>query len=1611
MSLNPLKTSMNLEQRFKSYIKTTYFIQDDSIREKFEDALNKKEISKGPILEVTPPFRKGCSLDSLIGEGILSTEFRNLQKEAFPRVLYAHQEIAIRRLVTEKRNLIVATGTGSGKTEIYLITILNALMREKEAGTLTPGVRALFLYPMNALVNDQLKRMRELLVSYPSITFGRYTGETVEEQVKAEQLYLEENREKPLNNELISREIMRKSPPHILLTNYAMLEYLLLRPSDMDLFEGEYAGNWSFIVLDEIHTYTGAKGIEIAMLLRRLKNRVLGGKRKIQCIGTSATLARGREDFPAVARFAEDIFGELFTSDDIIIGEKIKRSPPQETITLPTNIIFDWSSRFEKEGGITIQTMKDSLSMAGIPQYLVNQWETQANGSSEKFLFHILESDTHILDLQEYLANSETQEYRKIIKDLFPGTPHNEEMLHALISLAVRAKTADSEYPLIPARYHFFIRAIGGSFIAFCPEPIVTLDPCREILGDNGSYKVFEMAVCQNCGAVYLVGNINNNRLEHPHPIFYDYKPMEYYLLKTFPGMEYEEENSFDVDRKKGEPCKLCTRCGMIQKAMRYTGSCSCGSNQAIDVIRAIVDNEDHELHKCLSCGYVNSQRAVAIRFYTGSDAISSVLVTGLYEHIPPREIKIQNRLDSENDEWGYIIDDKERAVTKKMRKLLCFSDSRQDAAFFATYLSQTYHKVQQRALIRSLLEKYCEQIVKNQWTLKDFVDPIKNELRNLSICPDVKSHQEIENISWKWLLKEFYSFEERIGLGQLGLLWFVPMKPEGFSGIRYLQASPWNLSGEETWTLLAILLDTLRRQRIFQFPKSVQPDDEYFAPNNVAAYIRFDNSVKNPRIYSWLPPISFSNRRLDYIIRLAKRLDIDNFGSAEAREILEKLWNNVLKPYYPDTPFAKYFIANHLPGEGTAYQLAIHKWKADSHLLRDDFTWYECDVCHKITPHNIRGVCPTYKCSGNLHPIIPEKRFAENHYFRLYKELEPKKFRAEEHTAQLKKKFARELQADFIRGDVDVLCCSTTFELGVDVGELETVFLKNVPPTPANYIQRAGRAGRRTDTTAFCLTLCQMASHDYHHFLEPERMVKGKISPPSFTLENEKIVRRHLMALALSAFWRDPEYQSLFGTVENFFFQNNGPDSLRMFLRKKPSNLTKELESVVPQRLNYLLDDVNGEWRFVAEMFDPARGPLALATHEIRSDIEALKELYDKKAQKRERTDYIINIMNTLLNRRIIDYLASRNILPKYGFPVDVVELAIYSNEGKNLDLTRDMKIALSEYAPGSEVVAAKKLWPSRYVKRLIHKEMDVEQKDYVVCSNCKRYYTSIQGKLPVICEACEKPLESPKKLIFPEFGFIVDNKGSKKLSEKKPERVYSTRVFYTGMSEEKKTIPLPLPDGRTRLIATSAENGKFGILNNGKKDRGFKICNRCGYTIAGTERVPSTHETAFRQKCTGGIFETYTLGHEYMTDMVKLVFENYNLSIPEKEGNGFWHSLLYAILDGISDCLDIEREDIDGCIYYEKGRRTTLVLFDDVPGGAGHVKRLVEDENRLIQVLERSYQNLSKCSCGGPEGEASCYGCLKNYRNQFCHPELKRVPVIRFLEGCLGLSGEFSS
>jgi ATP-dependent helicase YprA (DUF1998 family) len=1608
VSLDPIRTTEAIRNSYLRYLETTFPIQDTELAKQFRQQLREPDrFVKGPILESTPPFRLGKSIGDLIENNILSSGFKDLCNEYLPldRQLYEHQEKAICKLVAEGRNIVVATGTGSGKTEAFLIPIINYLLQEREKGDLCSGVRALLLYPMNALANDQMKRLRRILEHFPDITFGRYTGETKETKRVAEDHFSKNFPDEPrIENEILSREEMRNNPPHILLTNYAMLEYLLLRPKDCEFFDGEKAKYWHFLVLDEAHTYDGAKGIEAAMLIRRLKDRIVKSQPgKLQCIATSATLGRGREDFLRVSQFATQLFGERFEwvdedprKQDVVEASRI--SEMGYIWDKPDPTLYElWAKQLDELNPSSIDNLIKIGIKKGIPEKVLKNAENKARQiesleeSIKRFLFEVLNGDGNLRLLQRLLEEN-PRFLSEVSKGVFSSLTDSDaqQALKSLVDLAVQAKSDEESQSLLPARYHLFVRALEGAYLSLVPEKRIFLDRREYIKQNDHEYPVFEMATCRRCGHIYLVGETKKRNgklvLGQTKEISEENREdAEFYLLwgQDLPqSVQENEDELIESDDEAAEISQelyiLCSSCGAIEQKGLLTPLCSCGDSKRYQQTLQKVPSKDRKVKHCPACG-ARGPNLVG-RFLTGQDAPVSVLATALYQRIPPKKSR-ENDEDLENSNIG--------------RQLLIFSDSRQDAAFFACYLDRTYQQILRRCLILYALKKYRDEAIANRWRIQDVVEPIRREAEPLQIFPDRLSLQEQKNEVWKWLLLELLAYDRRNSLEGLGLLGFALVKPKNWQAPPPLLQKPWELTDEETWMLYQILLDSFRIQGAIAFPDSVSPKDDDFSPRNHEFYFRENGSAPKKHIFSWASPSKNRlNRRLDFLLKLSKRLPETGVSMEDCKQILINIWRENL--FKSSSYWKDYFVDSPVQGEGRPYRLRYNFWELRPGIIDPSIQWYQCDICGNLSLHNLRGICPTYRCQGSLNLSSPDTVFKNNHYRRLYLELKPMRLVAKEHTAQLTSEAAADRQDDFMRGEVNVLSCSTTFELGVDVGELETVLMRNVPPSATNYIQRAGRAGRRTDSTAFALTFAQRRSHDLTHFREPKRMVSGKIRSPYFEICNEKIVRRHIHAVAIAQFWQ--QHQEFFGErgkVDNFFFpsETGGPEKFKEFLNQYPRTLQHALRRIVPEPLQLRLGI--DSWLWLEELIGQ-RGVLQKAAEEIREDVKALESIKTELIQKNKPSDYILRLINTLKNRSVIDFLSSRNVLPKYGFPVDVVELQLlhHGEEAEGLELNRDLRIALSEYAPKSEVVAGGRIWVSHGLKRLPNREWPRYQ--YAVCQKCQCYQRVLvdTGRSLQECTICSFSLEGHRvkgTFIIPEFGFVTSNGPPGRPGESRPERTYTTRVFFSGESSSEED-PCELTLGTIKFVAAAARDGKMAVLNR----VGFKICNLCGFGLRSNEKAPNPHKTPLGKDCRGTL--TYTdLGHEFRSDILDLKIKDY--SNPNRT---FWLSLLYALLEGASESLEINRDDLDGCLYPYAGdpTKSAIILFDDVPGGAGHVKRLASPY-MLKRLLEKTKDKVQgNCGCGE---ETSCYGCLRNYRNQFCHEELKRGMIKESLEGLL--------
>lgn len=1597
-SFSPIDAARSIGDSYRRYLKSRYAPSNDVWRAELTDALDSRfRIDRGPFVQALPNYEPGRSINELVIEGVLHDRMGLITPGAFPtgRALHRHQEVAVRKILAG-RNVVIATGTGSGKTECYLMPILDALLREADQGTLRePGVRAMLLYPMNALANDQMLRIRGLLRSFPEITFGRFTGATPDSRRRGEEEHRQETGEVANPNELVSREQMRNSPPHILLTNYAMLEYLLLRPEDTALFDGPTGCHWRFIVLDEMHIYSGARGAEIAMLLRRVRDRVhQSTPGKISFIGTSATLGSGGDAKPRIAEYAFDLFGERV--------EHHSHDETRRDIVTPSLIEDAYESTWSvPPGGFAI--LREALASNHTDSTLFDEFppeiSTAVRDGGSTALLQALSAEIHVNRLRQQLQQ-EPVDVTDAANDVF-GDPSR---IHEFPEfLEVCTTSYGGAAPVLPARFHYLVRALEGAFV--CVSPRHSPDAHRLHLERNATCPdcssrglvslMFELGLCGRCGASYLVGSEDTEALpagdtRRVKQALQHERRLLYLLLDEEAETDDEDEVAAvddDVTAAAIDRQWLCVGCGNLVENAR--SSCECDhSPGVIAVTVARPARVGQPLRRCPACsGRTNAD--IVLRFFTGQDAPVAVVATALYQALPPSPLGEPDRNNPVEPKVG------------EGRKLLSFSDNRQDAAFFAPYLDRTYSRAIQRRLVWEVLRTHRD----DELRFEDLVPLVRGLAEDALVTNPADSPATNRTKASLWLMAEVLATDRRQSLDGVGLAEITVaaphnvVVPSGLTGLGF--------SDREAVDLALVMIETLRAQAAVHLPDGVEITDQAFAPRNVVTAVRSEGPA--PGVIAWLPAKG-ANRRIDYLQKLIQRRGIQ----VDLREVLIGLWR-----WLTSEPWREVLRQTSHRVHGTVFRINHERIAmlpaSQSHLP------FECTKCHRVTWRSVSDVCPSFLCDGSLRAVDASDLSGTDHYRRLYTELHPSGMKVKEHTGQLRIERAREFQRQFLDGDVNTLSCTTTFELGVDVGDVQAVLMRNVPPSPANYVQRAGRAGRRATRPALVVTFAQRRSHDLHHFREPRRLVEGHVGVPVLSLRNPLIARRHIHAIAFAAFERrhcDSGGQA-HRTVASFFMSQGDKiapvDEFVAWLRDRPQELGGAIARTVPDELHEALGV--SSWGWAADLVDDAdapqeafsRGWLRRATEEVRTDIRDIDSDIDEAADRSRELrrdnqsvaaaklarfqNALLKVRNTLETRRLIDYLATRVVLPKYGFPVDVVTLDVSRSgdaRSEGLSLDRDLRIGIADYAPGSLIVADKALWEATGLRILPGKSLLSYL--YGTCAECDSFRTkrvSDESDTDLgSCPTCESSaIRDTYRFVVPEFGF-VGRRSKDEPGESRPPKAGWSQFHFSDYEGEPPSIER-VDVGLGRIGMRFSRQGRITVVNRGPVGGGFMVCMSCGHADTVTARrrdADTAHARPGTQRdCTSWLSHRH-LGHQYLTDVVELEF-------PFAMDDTRARSLLYALL-AAAPVIGIPSSDIDGTLRPRgKDKSATLVVFDTVPGGAGHVRRI---HDSLPTLLEGARRVVMSCGCAVT---TSCYGCIRTYSNQRFHDDLARGDALNLL------------
>ncbi|TAM83661.1 MAG: DEAD/DEAH box helicase [Acidobacteria bacterium] len=1589
---------------------------------------------------ITPRFNADDFADRLLRNGKPERVVENCRadelRQLWERQLYEHQYRAF-KVATEGRNLAVATGTGSGKTECFMLPLLYSLLTEPEEVRRQPAVRALLLYPMNALVEDQMRRLRTLLcwINGQSelagggdarltrrVTFGRYVGTT-----RLSPKDPSRDRSDPAGHiaelgEMLYREDMQQTPPDILITNFSMLEYMLLRNDDKRLFSKPEL--FRFLVLDEVHSYRGTQGMEVACLLRRLDDllhrKANGHEVHYQRIGLSATLPSDASSRKQLAKFVSDLFGTEFREDSLIAEPEIQPGRQilaghwpglgQDLIELSQTAPTLWAE-FGLEGA--------KERREDIPE---GEWETLAvtlesaeTAPGEDFernerLGRILKTSPIYATLGSMIHQRKVNDFGEVAMNLFGGKldAHQTERALGILLQLICAGAIDGS-GLLPLRAHFFVKEQREAQL--CISPAHTPAAERETDGwwkraymvhhtrcDDCDSLVFPVMLCRRCGFVLLEAWLRNGNY-FPEPdglmpegsfnrvLFRPSRSVPGYLLNKFTGDPPEDTQICEFE--------ICLRCGqqtvLGPNGEAVTTSHACGKAKFVRVVQWSAPASNVRITRCPHCDQ---------QYYKGQEVVTAPMLSP-YGAATVMLEEVKRFLDA--------------PLEHSINKVLCFSDSRQQAAKIARRLGRTNEDFVFRQLAYDTLRQAPGQQLTTRPLVEKIIDKLRDDIGLAALFCDERAEfardtdllrRRVSTLLFREFCTEFQTLER---LGMVRVRYPIELVASGAQAVSQHWVGQ-KLMASEHEALFAAFLDWhFRLNRWAVTAATLQTQIEHKDLGDRYGY-------REKTVALWSAglggPLGFCmgkrdsrSRRFNFYIRVCRKFpvlqgiaDLEGFN-----KLAEIIWKQTIaKPAFltrqserggpdPDKPFV--IIRGSEPEK---FELKLNFESFMWELAGSENQLYRCNYCGYVAAFNVHSVCPMRDCGGELRSVtlnqITRDLFSPSgHYIHLITEREPKPIWVEEHTAQLSPTRRSEIEREFRRdevGSLDVISGSTTFELGVDLGEINSIMLANLPPEISNYRQRAGRAGRRPGMLPFILGYVRERPHDKYFWSDLEKFIAGPLRVPRLANPSREIVLRHANAI-LYAYLLDmyPAKCPLQGPpcleFTNFCLNpiqkakakaaaHGGPlsDSLRALLRINPG--------------------------------------LRLTTEECADQFFKTLEFHASRNFTERADDHSI------------DVLSDFGILPSYSFPIYVDELVLYQKPPSepprcNLKLQRDRRIGLREYFPGRLIEADK------WVLQSVGVRAGFERRTILVCGKCGRVHSDLHHG-PCSNVDCAGQCDELRAIV-PKGGFL----GQVPLKPPPPD----SELFEQQVSEvifDPASDPEPIPERRGRFLlaarqsASDMANARMRIFSpRPSNPKGLQLVESDETDIADNARMPLRCLMLPGRSASSAQAspKDFYLMHEFTTDILRMRFAGesapYLLSSPlycrlAESGDGddrvkaqaiFRYTLGQALATAASRRLQIDPAEMDFTLRSIPGEvalNTEFILFDTAPGGAGYASRC-GDDGELQAIFYEAVQLLQKCKCAD-----SCYSCLRSYSNQWMHARLNRTFVLDGLQEFLG-------
>ncbi len=1730
-----------LHKRLREYIEAVYHVADEGLLEQRSELLEVEGVLRQPaFIESTRAYAAGPRWEQLLsGEHAalreLAAQLSSSSRPAIHDPPYLHQGQSLEALLgREPRHIVVYTGTGSGKTECFTIPTLMRLYREAvtvPASFRQRAVRAIVLYPMNALVNDQLGRVRRLLghddvaaafkrAAGRPVTFGQYTGRTpfsgartfdlkgdgrkiksfgdfyidtvevpaakgVQGATLLKRALYERGRwpakhdlrqwygsgawkgrlhPNPDDRELVARhefygyEVDGRSygaPPDVLITNYSMLEYMLMRPIERPIFDqtkawlAAHPEQTFFLVLDEAHLYRGAQGTEVALLIRRLLERLdlLRPERhaQLRVAVTSASFSAGER----ARAFAAELVGRPVHEFVAIEGSLAvnDRGAPGSAPVVAALAAFDVEKFYaETDAGRRLSLARQVLE-AITPGTSVEAARTLDDVA--RAAYDAL-STSPLRRRLVTLTQSSAKQIPELAAEMFPDAPPEDarRATEALAALCAFARQAPGEANLLPSRIHTFHRGLPGLWAcinARCPGGrglIGALHAQPRDRCDQCDSRVYQLFTCRSCGAAYLRAAALSTQLDSPEFLWSSGKTLASDGTEVLPV-----DLLLEIDRGQQSLFEVATidpLTGLVLDDPAGARGRRVGLYRRNVARKEPVEREGRLFFVCGVCGDDNDRlrndttvrRSPVEDHQTSGQDPFYALINEQLTHQPARAQR-PPFLKKETPLQG--------------RKVLIFSDGRQKAARLAAELGRAALRDSIRPLLLRGYEVPREFSLKNAYAaLLVGASDRGVELRatDESFDAELARHQAKAR---EWIEDEFDSDsaeevtllaapapvativlrvlqDKHTGLSALGLARFMPRKKHAK---KLKEALPTGGAIPDEWRdrLVSLWLSCFveRRGSTIFAAEALEDNARWLAG---AAHAGTFEGLLAAVHRAWGEPglTAFRSEWLPALRNIFRSED-DDEGAKQvkldaAKVTLEGVSEAALAEWGRCERCSR-VQASVLPNggcihcsDGVVEPLAVGTASRRKFEKRKGF--YRA-------PALGRGDAPS-------RPLV-----AREHSAALTGVSGDVQSRAERHELAF-----QDITADAIdgmRSPIDVLSCTTTMEVGIDIGDLSAVALRNMPPGRANYQQRAGRAGRRGAAIATVLAYADQDGHNQHSFENPRRLIKDPVPDPKLNLENARIARRHVNAFVMQRFLdvavpdsgaaQRASLKGSLGTVEAFL-SSADTLSLRGFRSwLSTPGVVDELRAAVDR---WLPARVHGRAALLADFADRTRDTVERSVRDASDGTVSVEDAVDEGDDEATGDP----------GASLLDRLLYEGILPKYAFPTDLVSFHVFEATNglkRRPDDVRDalryapqraLPVALSEYAPGRTVFIDGRVWLSG----ALYSPM----KDHVVDAlKAAQYFRS--------CEVCGHGEfvkdDTPRLDACPSCG-------DAKIGEVAASRWIQPPGFAHPVSMPPRTEPdaehfsrpgrpvlsarSPGPDAWTAvpgcagvsffLNVVDDEGWEILVTNRGPQNRGFRVCTAChaietvdqGGRLLSPHRRPTPNRRGYSDACAAPVtVEPVFLGTRFKTDLLILRF---SLPEPQRLSPGermpafqiTLSSLATALSLAASMVLEVEVGEVIAGYRSgigESGPDAGVVevfLYDQLAGGAGYVVELAQQIERLLEAARAILSHGPwESRTAQPPCDRACYGCLLSYKNSYEHATLDRHLALDLLEAAI--------